>query len=163
MLKKIIAGLLICTMAGSLMAGCGNDGGDGGNDGGSGKVSMAIWHGGAEDTDETSNHQRYLKMANGFMEANPDYEVKVVGSVTAEKLMTAMSSGTGPDIGQPNWVHCGQWGEEGIIADLQSSTKTILSPQLGTDVPIKARFTVFLLLSTLPNCITTKISWMKQA
>ena len=106
MLKKIIAGLLVCTMAGSLMAGCGNDGGSQQGGGSTGKTALAIWHGGAEDTDESSNHQRYLKIANNFMEANPDYEVKVVGSVTAEKLMTAMSSGTGPDIGQPNWVHC---------------------------------------------------------
>ena len=116
MLKKIIAGLLVCTMAGSLMAGCGNNGGNGGSN--SGKIALSVWHGGAEDTEETSNHQRYLKMAENFVAENPDYEVNVVGSVTAEKLMTAMSSGTGPDIGQPNWVHCGQWGTEGIIADL---------------------------------------------
>lgn len=118
MLKKIIAGLLICTMAGSLMASCNDGGGNSGSSSDGGTVSLTIWHGDAEDTDETSNHQRFLKMAENFTAENPGYEVNVVGSTTAEKLMTAMSSGTGPDIGQPNWVHCGQWGTEGIIADL---------------------------------------------
>lgn len=119
MLKKIIAGLLICTMAGSLMAGCGGSGNEGNKGGDSaGKTVLSVWHGGSEDVEETSNHQRILKMADKFMEENPDYQIEVTGSVTAEKLMTAMSSGNGPDIGQPNWVHCGQWGTEGIIADL---------------------------------------------
>ena len=117
MLKKIIAGLLVCTMAGSLMAGCGNDGGQGSGDGDATK-SLSVWFSWSEDTDETSNFQRIKKITDKFAADNPGYEVKLTGNMTAEKLMTAMSSGTGPDIAQPNWVYGGQWGTEGIVADL---------------------------------------------
>ena len=115
MFKRIMAGLLVCTMAISLMAGCGKESPSGSE---GEKVTLQVWHTGAEDVEETSHHQRYLKMAENFVAENPGYEVKIVGSVNEQKLMTALSAGNGPDIGSPNWVYAGQWGTEGIIADL---------------------------------------------
>ena len=115
MFKKILAGLLVSIMAASLMAGCGENS----NTVTPGEtVTLAIWHSRAEDMDETSDHQRYLRVADKFMAENEGYEVQVTGSVKAEKIMTALASGSGPDIVQPQWPYAGKWGAEGIIADL---------------------------------------------
>ncbi len=116
MLKRILSVLLVAAMAVSMMAGCGNEGKAPANEGG--KVTLELWHGSAEDTLESSNHQRYLKAADSFMANNEGYEVKIVGAVKAEKIMTALASGSGPDIVQPQWPFAGKWGAEGIIADL---------------------------------------------
>ncbi len=114
MLKRIISAMLVAVMAISLMASCGEtkapvEGGD---------VNLEIWHTGAEDQEVTSTHQRYLKAADEFMANNEGYNVKVVGAVKAEKIMTALASGAGPDIVQAQWQQAGVWGTEGIIADL---------------------------------------------
>ncbi len=115
MLKRIIAGVLVCAMAATMMVGCGGtekkpaDGE---------KVSLTMWHSGAEDLEETSNHQRYLRAAERFMAANEGYEVTIVGSSTEQKTMVALSSGSGPDIVSAQWPMAGTWGKSGIIADL---------------------------------------------
>ncbi len=116
MLKRIISAMLVAVMAISLMASCSNEAGKEpvATDG----VNLEVWVTDAEDQKETSNYQRYLKAANEFMEKNDGYAVKVVGAVKAEKIMTALASGSGPDLVQAQWQTAGVWGTEGIIADL---------------------------------------------
>jgi len=114
MLKRIISAMLVAVMAISLMASCGEtkapvEGGD---------VNLEVWITSAEDQEETSVYQRYVKAAKQFEEANEGYTAKVVGAVKAEKIMTALASGSGPDLVQAQWQQAGVWGTEGIIADL---------------------------------------------
>ncbi len=115
MLKRIISAMLACVMAVSLMASCGNEASKPTTEG---DVHLEVWVTDAEDQEETSNYQRYLKAANDFVANNEGYDVKVVGAVKAEKIMTALASGSGPDLVQAQWQTAGVWGSEGIIADL---------------------------------------------
>ena len=116
MFKRIISALLAAAMMLSLMASCGKEVAEKPANGET--VNLEIWHTDPEDLDVTSNHQRYLKAADKFMAVNEGYTVKVVGSVKAEKIMTALASGAGPDICKAQWQQAGAWGKEGIIADL---------------------------------------------
>ena len=71
MLKRIISALLVAVMAVSLMASCGNEASKEpvATDG----VNLEVWVTDAEDQSETSNYQRYLKSASGFMQNNEGY------------------------------------------------------------------------------------------
>lgn len=81
------------------------------------KVTITFWHSWAE-----SDIPKFERIANEFMAANPDIIVKmtrVPGAETdTQKLMTAVTAGTGPDIYLLDRFIAAQRAEAGVLEDL---------------------------------------------
>jgi len=81
-------------------------------------VTINIWHASADDKEEESFAWYINKWAEKYMEKYPHVTVKITPNQSRDKMLTAISSGTGPDIFQNLWQNCATWSDKGALYDL---------------------------------------------
>ena len=82
-------------------------------------ITITIWHTRAESDEPTSTHQRILAWAKEYNETNTDnIHVDVVGSKKDDAILTAIASGTTPDIFMGYWNTTSTWAANGALLDL---------------------------------------------
>lgn len=137
MFKKIVAVTLSLAMSAALFAGCGAQKGndkaqtdtstssaasttavDDQKEIKKDPVTLTLWHSWPEDTVADSMHGYITKFAEKYQKDNPYVTLKVSGNVSGDKLLTAVSSGQGPDIFTNAWNNCASWSDKGAVMDL---------------------------------------------
>jgi multiple sugar transport system substrate-binding protein len=140
MVKRIIAVFLTILMASAFFAGCGTSTESGKPDSSSVQtesksaaesaatqsekseprepVTLAIWHTNAEDNSPDKMHGRLETFAAKYQQEFPYVTVKLTGNMNMEKILTALSSGQGPDIFINQWPNCATWSDKGALMDL---------------------------------------------
>lgn len=83
-----------------------------------GPTEITVWHLYGESDVPTQPHGYYTQWAEKFNAENPDIHVTVVGGKGATDILTAISSGTTPDIFMNFWNNAPQWANAGAIYNL---------------------------------------------
>lgn len=82
-------------------------------------VTITIWHTRPESDEPTSNHQRFLAWADNYNSTNTDnIKVEIVGSKKDDAILTAIASGTTPDIFMGLWNTTSTWAANGALLNL---------------------------------------------
>lgn len=124
--SKILALALSASLCASMLAACGGTpssaapGGSGSTPAASADpVTITVWSTRPESDEPTSNHQRILKWAEEYTASNTDnIKVEVVGSKKDDAIITAIASGTTPDIFMGYWNTTSTWAANGALLDL---------------------------------------------
>ena len=82
-------------------------------------VKISIWSTLAESQDPTSAHQRLVKWVEEYNATNTDnIVVDFVGNKNDDAILTAVSSGSGPDIFMGYWNTTSTWADRGALMDI---------------------------------------------
>lgn len=128
---RLLALAAAAALSATLLTACGGGGssssgsvsggsGQSGSSGAAGEpVTITIWHTRAESDEPTSSHQRILAWAEEYNKSNADnIKVEVVGSKKDDAILTAIASGTTPDIFMGYWNTTSTWAANGALLDL---------------------------------------------
>lgn len=114
-----VVGTVSLTACGSNSTSTASGGTASGAAGGGEATTITIWHTRPESDEPTSNHQRILAWASDFNQSNTDsISVEVVGSKKDDAILTAIASGTTPDIFMGYWNTTSTWAANGALLDL---------------------------------------------
>lgn len=120
--KKLFSLLLIPVLSLSMLAGCGKPAADSAKKEGE-KVTLKLWHLYPERNEPDTQHAIIKKMAAEFEKKNPNVKVEVLGNQSADKVLTAITSGQGPDVFLNLWPNISTWSDKGALLDLTDLTK----------------------------------------
>lgn len=81
-------------------------------------ATISIWYMQPDDTQEDSFSGYVRKFVDNYQKANPHITIKVTPNVANDKILTALSSGDGPDIFMNYWPNCATWSDKGALLDL---------------------------------------------
>lgn len=126
---KLLTLALTAVMSLSMLAGCGTAPSQTNSNSGSNPsanspdakepVTITIWHTRPESDEPTSNHQRFLAWADKYNATNTDnIKVEIIGSKKDDAILTAIASGTTPDIFMGYWNTTSTWAANGALLDL---------------------------------------------
>ncbi len=129
MFKKIVAILLSSVLAVSALAGCGSDSSskDTGSAAGTSSVAQEtkkepvtinLWTLLPDDTLPDSIPGYIKAWSEKYQKENEHVTLKITHNQTMEKLLTAVSSGSGPDIFYNQWPNCATWSDKGALYDM---------------------------------------------
>lgn len=133
MFKKLVAILLSIFMVASVFAGCGSDKASEETESASTSsatesstavetkkepVTINIWTLIPDDTTEDSVPGYLKAWAEKYQKENDYATIKITHNQTTEKLLTAVSSSSGPDIFMNQWPNCATWSDKGALYDL---------------------------------------------
>lgn len=120
-ITKVLALLLTFVMCIGIFVACSKESSEKGSEKDNSKetVKISIWSTLAESQDPTSNHQRLVKWVEEYNANNTDnIIVEFVGNKNDDAILTAVSSGSGPDIFMGYWNTTSTWADRGALLDL---------------------------------------------
>lgn len=120
--KKLFSMLLIPVLSLSMLAGCGKAASDPAKKEGE-KVTLKLWHLYPERNEPDTQHGLIKKIVADFESKNPNIKVEVLGNQSADKILTAITSGQGPDVFLNLWPNIATWSDKGALLDLTDLTK----------------------------------------
>ncbi len=107
---------MVAVLSVFVLAGCGSSANQAGPAKDAGKVTIDVWH-----FWEGHESEAFKKVAEAFMKANPNIEVKVLDGADEAKILTAISGGTPPDVAiLPEAEPIAQWAQSGAIEPIDS-------------------------------------------
>ncbi len=119
--KKLISLLLVPVLSLSILAGCGKA--DSEDNSKKKEVTLKLWHLYPERDDNGTPHAIIKKAAQDYMAKNPNVKIEVIGNQSADKILTGLTSGQGPDIFLNLWPNIATWSDKGSLLDLTEYTK----------------------------------------